>query len=142
MSFRSDFYEYLKADVGLSALVSEKIYPFFVADNTVARPYLTYVFLYNAPYYHMDSIGSVNESMVDRANIQFDIWGDTSKQAIDVEAALRAALSGFSGLMNGGTNVRRFMKQNELDNIEPPSDGSNEPEYRIIVDYQVWYNNT
>jgi len=140
MTFRSDLYEYLKADVGLSALVGNKIYPMFAADSEVSAPYIVYNVIFSAPVYHMEPVGTNNESVMTRVNIQFDVWGETSESAINIQAAMDAALSGFSGQMNSGTYVRRVFKRGQIDTYEASSDGTNEPEYKIMLDYEFWYN--
>lgn len=136
--FKQALYSYLSAS-SLSTLIGNRLFPQFVAEHS-ARPYMSYMIIGAAPIYCMRPIGTANESGLERAVVQFDIWGDTAASADAVEQSLRQVLSGYSGVMGLTTNVRRVFKLNQTEGYEPPSDGENDSLYRISVDYEFFFN--
>jgi len=130
----ADLYAYLAANVGLSALVSTRIYP-INAPTSATMPYIIYQRLNNRSMWHL---GSTSSSKLTVESFQFDIFSSTALSCENVSIKLRQALDGYSGLMNGGTNVRRVFLQDVLDSFENPTDATENFIHRIMMTFDFW----
>jgi len=85
----------LLADAPLDALVGNKIYP-VVAEQDVRRPYVTVRRTGVAPTI-------VKNQVSDKDEVVFNVtaYDDTYKKCIDILAAVRTSLDGFTGTSNG-----------------------------------------
>lgn len=136
MSFKSDLWTYLTQDVGLSALVGDRIYPRF-APSSAVRPFIIYSRIASTSVHHLGT-ASIQPSGLMRDMVQFDIYGETETSANDVKEALQDVLNGQE-LVMGNTLVRRCFLSNEMDGFEAPTDGTNDSEYRETVEFLFWY---
>ncbi len=122
--------DYLIADSGLSALVSERVHPVLLPQNSTL-PAVTYQLISQDPLHTLD--GPVN---LNRPRVQFDVWADTYLEMEAVNDALRNALDGFTGGIGGSPPsliVQGAFLVTERDLFE------SEPElFRRSADYFIW----
>lgn len=135
MSFKSDLYDYITADAGVSALISDRLYAGYAPESTATEPYIVSSRISSEGTNHMEAASKV---AVD--TWQFDIWASTDESREAVSEALREALDGFSGTMGTATEIRRILIKNQLDTIVTPTDGTQFPKYRTVQDYDFIYN--
>ena len=126
MTFRSDLFEYLDADTGLTTVVASKIYP-HLAPTDVALPYITYQQIANPSEHHTAAAAAIA-----RPTIQFDCWANSDVELESVTEALRNALDGFqhTNIGSGPTDVKAVFVESQFDDIEEPSDGSEKAVFR------------
>lgn len=86
MSLESTLYSTMTADLGITTLVSTRIYP-LRAPQPVTRPYITYQRITTNP------VSSLNGNMYTvKATIQIDAWADSYATARDIYDAVKAYL--------------------------------------------------
>ncbi len=137
MSFKGDLQSYLIDDPGINGVVDNRVFPLF-APTTAQRPYITYTKIASNGIHHLEAVGSASALVSE--SIAFDIWSESAIVAENISQILREALDGYSGLMNGVTDVRRVFLDSMLDLIENPTDGSQVPEFHQNSVYDFWYN--
>lgn len=98
MSFETAFFDLLKGDAGVGALVgagsAARIYP-LLAPAEVARPYVTWQRIASEP---ADLAG---RTVGERITVQVDCWADTFDAAVALGAAVRAAVEPSAGAVRG-----------------------------------------
>lgn len=70
--------------------------------------------------------------------IQFDVFAQTVEEAAAIKEAFRNRLHGFHGNITVGADTRWFgviRQENAPDAAVDPTDGSDQPTYRKILDY-------
>jgi len=77
---------------------------------------------------------TTRNSNIARARIQVDAIATTPKQTFDLAKQVFRCLQGYRG-----GDIVLVTLDNQLDSSLPPSDASNEWEYRRIQDYEVCY---
>jgi len=124
---------HLQADAGVSAIVGTKIHPFAGAED-FPRPKLT--------YWRVDTqrqFSNQGPTMTPRARFQLDAWADnylTARQLLD---AVRQALDGYIGVMNGWT-IQGIHALDERDQPATTVDpGKKAPINRSSLDVYVDY---
>lgn len=137
MNFRTDLYAYLTADNALTAIVGDRIYPGF-APSSAARPYIVYTRIASTSTHNMGTRKSAPDGGMMRDVFQFDIYAESEYLANEIKIVLLDMLNGLEVEM-GDTHVRRIFLNNQVDAIEPPSDGKNDAEYRETVEFTFWY---
>lgn len=116
MADESYIYAVLAADVGVTALVSTRIYDQRVPESAAASyPYIVGRVIANVPENDLDGAGA------DYVRIQFDVVGTTKASVAGVLTALRAALNSHG------------YELNTLDDIDEVSDLR-----RKITDWGFW----
>lgn len=135
MTFRSDLYEYLDADSGLEAIVGARIYP-HQAPTDAQLPYITFAQVANPSTHHFGAAAAIASP-----TIQFDCWATTDVQLESITEALRDALDGIrhTNVGSGPTQFLSVMIEGQIDDIEQPTDGSEDSVYRSSVDVIIWY---
>ena len=136
MSFKSDLYEYLKADADVSALVGTRIYPEFAPEKS-AKPFIVFRKINNKTIHHLGAPASLNQD-----DYEFDTVSTTAIQAEDLGQKLRLLLDGYTGVMNGNTNVRRMFQENYTDVVASPQNGTDEVLYTVSLNYSIWYQHS
>lgn len=136
MSFKSDLWTYLTQNTDLSAAVGDRIYPGF-APSSAARPFIIYSRISSDSTHHLGT-ASIAPGGLMRDVMQFDIYAETESAANEVKEILQDVLNGQEMVM-GGTQIRRVFLSNETDGMEPPSDGTNDAEYRETMEFVFWY---
>jgi hypothetical protein len=127
MTIESGLYGELTGDAGVAAIVSTRVYPLQVPQD-VSMPAIAYQRISGRPEYAHDG-----DSGLKRARFQFTCQHTTVIGVKALAAAVIAALSGASGLMDD-TTVDAIFIENESD---WRSEGFDMPIVR--VDAMVWY---
>lgn len=93
MSFQSDFYTWLSAQSGVTAIVSTRIYPLRLPQE-VTYPALRFE---RDGEYDIEDFGG--QGGMQTTDIQIDALADTHAEALGLAAAVRSALLNFKGAM-------------------------------------------
>lgn len=119
----------------LQAAMGTRLYP-GAAPASASPPYAT--FSLDTSDTDRRLVGGPPPAIVD-AQVQFDVWGGSMAQAVGASEALRLALDGYRGPMNG-LDVRSASVVNQFETVVPPSDASQEALYRATLFVRFWYN--
>lgn len=94
-------YTILTTTPAVTALVDTRIYPHGDAPQDVARPYITWFVVSDAPQNTLDSPPSIDQSTV-----QIDCWHITSSGVVDLAQAVRLAIEPHAHVTNIFLNGR------------------------------------
>ena len=133
MSIKDDFYTYLISNAGITAAVSDRIYP-LTAPTSATLPYITIQRVACSHEHHMTAAAGLAA-----ARFQVDCWAETSVDAETSAEAVREALDGYMQNTMESTEVRAVFLEDEGDGYEPPTDASEDGVFRIRQDYTIWY---
>lgn len=115
MSFQADFYAWLDAQAGVTAIVGDRIYPLRLPQEVV----------YPAIRFERDgdaeSLDFAGQGGLHRTEIQLDALAETHAAAVDLAAAVRTALLNFRGAM-GSTFVTHTQIETTFDTWEESLD--------------------
>lgn len=119
MSLSAKVYSALAGAVGVSALVSARIYP-LVLPQSPTYPAISYL--------RVSNTGQQGSTDLRETRYQIDCWGSTYAAAHGLAAAVKTAIEEHT---NTATAPRIKMAQvvNELDDFDPEAKA-----YRVIVD--------
>lgn len=136
MEINEALYSYLASYPNLTSLVSNRIYPDVLPQNT-PYPAITYQ--------------DISETEIDTFNqpastlmmpvYQFNCWGSTRASAKAVAKQLRAAFKNYKSTTMGGAggvSVSAIRKLNQLSDIETDKDGKIIA-YRTFIDFEIAY---
>lgn len=126
----------LSGDAGLSALVSDRIYP-DVTDQKRILPYIVFELDSEQGTPHMTGVATLAQ-----ATVQFTVWAATSLSRTSVNDALRALLDAEIRQPFGGVDVSVIRNTNATDTKQPPDDGSQNWALGTFNDYEFWYLRT
>lgn len=132
MGLETELYKHLRDNPGVSAVVSNRIYP-SQAPTSAVLPYVTYTRIADVPDRHL-----LGPSGLSRATIQIDCWGATNSQNAAVSEAIRLALDGRRDEL-GEVDVRSIILENETESVEAPDDSSQDATFRTRMDFDFWY---
>ena len=124
---------YLTGYAGLSALVSNRVYPITIPQGK-PLPCVTYQRIDTPRILAQGDSGATGT--LARIRIQFNSWAATLSEAMDIAYQLRAALNGKRGSMGTAPyniTARAILVDNELQDYEPETQL-----YRVISDFIVW----
>lgn len=128
-------YAFLKGQGAVSALLGQRIYPVMLPQNPV-MPALTYQIISRVPDYVL-----AGPSGLVAKRVQVNCWASREFSAngyitaLNVAAAVRVAMDGYSGIWPGGFEILRSKLDNQHDDFEP------EGQYdRTILDFIVHYH--
>ncbi len=125
---------YLKAQVGLTALIATRIYP-NVGPQGCAMPYLTYLDISDIKDHALS--GQVT---LERPMKQFTVYAATKASASAVAKQVRLALVDYQGTMSG-IEIQKIQLENELSGLEMLGDGTLKI-YTHDLEFQVNYIHT
>lgn len=117
----------LIADSNVSSLISTRVYPLILPDESVL-PSVTYQRISTVRDYA--TTGPVSLS---RIRLQIDTWSLTYAAAKQVDMAIRASLESFSGTLPDGTVVSEIQVDSSQDLYE-----SSARYYRVSTDFIVY----
>lgn len=137
MRIEQGLFAYLSTATAITSLVSTRIYPLVVPQDT-SLPAITYQQTANNTDHH-SLTGTLRSDGCPRASIQLDVYATTYAACKEIADAVRTTLDGFRGMM-GTVAVRGCYKRGEVDYNELPADASSPGEYRISVDFEIDYN--
>ena len=132
----------LKGTPDVASLVSGQIYGGY-APQAASGDYLVLQRISTTPLTVISPLGTNSNGDV-QARIQIDCIAnpkpsDTRDVYFRVKAiadAVRASLHGWS---EAGAKITSCLLANEIDDTEPPGDGSNVATQRVIQDYIIWF---
>lgn len=130
MSLESAIFDYLTADAGVGALVLDRVYPVRLPEKSTL-PAIVYHKVSASRLYTYDTYGTSDPFV--QARVQFDCWGRTALEAIDVGTAVLVALSGYDGSL-GGQPIQAGFAVDEFDTYEAATKF-----YRRVVDMRLLY---
>lgn len=126
-------YNILKADVGVSALVSSRVYP-NITPQDAALPYLVIV---RADTEHVESTSG--SSGLARASIEVISFSDSYKEVKALAEAVRKALQGYTGAI-GRDKIGGIHAGSETDGMGLQAEGGEKYVHWVSFDFSVWYN--
>ncbi len=118
-------YSVLSADLGLTALVSTRIYPLLLPQNAIL-PALTY-----ARVSTERESAFVSDPGLSTARIQVDVWADTVASVQNVAEEVRGALHRYRGTI-ATVVIEESHIENEIMMYEPETEI-----YHIVQDYMI-----
>jgi len=118
-----DFYTRLTTYPGLTALISDRIWP-VEAEQGVKEPYCVYEQVSGGRRYSHDGYSNLQ-----RPRMQISCYADTYEMAKGIAAKVTEALETWSSV-----NLNGVFQQNELDLIDPETGF-----YVVSVDFFIWY---
>ena len=76
-----------------------------------------------------------------RAMLQLDCYAETHLTANNLGETVRQALHGYIGTA-GGRPVGSSLLENKREMYETPTDGSDLPAYRVMMEWEIWHEET
>jgi len=125
MTIEEGLYDYLSTDVGVSALVSTRIYPGTLPQNWT-NPAISYQRISGERVRNLT--GPAGRA---RPRIQIDCWADSYSGAKALATAVRSAMDGYAGLM-GTTRVSSIVLESDTDFYE-----TDIQVYRVSMDFWI-----
>ena len=117
---------YLTGNAGVSALVSDRVGPAPLPQDS-EQPAVTYqIISRTAQYTHRGPAG------LTRPRIQVDCWSTTYSESQQLAEQVRLALSGFRGQM-GDVSVSGLFQEGAIDLHEPEANL-----FRVSMDFLGW----
>lgn len=123
----------------ITALVGQRIWPHTApsASATNTLPYIVYRAVDKVREHHLNGASGVCFSRV-----QLDLIGVDYEAVKILSNAARNALDGFRGDVTVASDLVRVVHCNlelEIDDYDPPIDGSQKGRFRVIQDWKVGY---
>ena len=125
MTIEEGLYSYLSTNVGVSALVSTRIYPGTLPQNWT-NPAISYQRISGVRVRNLS--GPAGRAT---PRIQIDCWAESYSGAKALATAVRSAMDGYAGLM-GSTRVGSVVLESDLDFYEPDI-----AVYRVSMDFWI-----
>lgn len=94
MEFNEAFTQYLIGYAGLSAIISNKVYPDYIPQED-SIPAIVYHLISSDVGYNLQG-----EQNLQTVNYQFDCYGSTNAEALSVYKQLRKAFKNYQGAMS------------------------------------------
>ena len=128
MSMKSSIITYLNTKTGVTDLVGSRI-RFGFSEQADALPRIVIHNIDNSHEHHLTAAAGFVQG-----RFQFDCFGETPLQALNVSEQLRLALDGFRGTM-GDVYVSTCLLDSERDNTDQPVEGAHRGVYSVQQDY-------
>jgi len=132
MSVQSAIRTKLLASAGVTSLVGTRI-TLKTAPTNYGYPRITLNLINTNTDHHLGGASGLANSRV-----QVDCWSKTSTQATALGAAVRSALDTYSGTSDGLV-IDSCIIEDESDEYEAPTDGSQRGTHRTRIDFSVWH---
>jgi hypothetical protein len=126
-------YKTLVASAAVTNIIATRVYGGGVAPRDAALPYATYQVV--SDHDRQLSISGATGLVAKRIQLNCNTTAYT--QTVDLAAATRKALHGFSGSA-GTENVYEIEMENEVDVTVPEVEGADRYVYSKIQDFIVW----
>ena len=122
--------KYLEANPGLTALLSERIYPEPLPQPVggVTLPAITYTRVSGVPRVAHDGDSNLLNPLY-----QLKVWSSTKAQSRTIMRLMRQALSGYSGLMGDLTIQASFVRADR--DLTDPDTGLFTP----VLEVELWH---
>ncbi len=137
MEIREALRNFLAADVAVSALVGDRIWPNKLPQDESDYPQITLLKVSNPRVRNLSGPDGLSSP-----RIQIDCWGLTAESAKDVAEAVRKPLDGYRGPMGGtgGVNVQSITFEDERDAFNAPIDDSDIGTHQVSHDLIIWWD--
>ena len=136
MELNDALYSYLSSCSGLTALVSNRIYPDKLPDKC-PLPAVTYQLISE------EETETFHQPTVDllAAVYSITVWASTRAAANMVSKQLRKAFKNYSGTMGGtgGVSVSAIRKVSRITDIDLTREGA-VIAYKDVQDFEIWYS--
>lgn len=132
-TLKADVYTALTGETSITNLVSLRIYPGKVSE-TAQLPYISYSVPNERGVHHLNGVNTLA-----KAEIQFDVWAESSVSRTAVANALREFLDGSVKVTFGSTNINKIENTNNVDTEEDPINGSQNGNLGVFMDFEFWY---
>lgn len=106
-----------------------------VAPQKVEYPFAVTAWVGEDGSHHMRAAGSCI-----RQRLQIDIYAKDTDGRAAAGKAFRYALDGMVQKTLGDTSFSNIRLQNVLDGSEPPGNGTEDPDFRRTMLFDVWYH--
>lgn len=126
-------YTYLTSKSAITDLVGTRVYPHHLPQSNTVYPALTIQLIDSQHVHHLQGASGVAT-----ARVQIDCWSDMLSEVVTLAEAVRNAMQGFSGTMDG-VNVHFIQLAGTRNVHEAPQDGSDNWTYRKTCDYMIKY---
>lgn len=135
MEINDALYSYLSGYAGLTALVSNRIYPDILPQNP-SYPAITY---HDVSEDEIDTFTQPTTTLM-MPVYQFNCWGDTRSSSKAVAKQLRLAFKNYHGVMGGvgGVTISAIRIINRMSDFEIDGDGKIIA-YRTLCDFEISY---
>ena len=129
MSLESSLFTFITGDPAVGPLIGgTRMYPRKLPQSP-QMPSVVYNRISSGQEYELEG----DEVDVRPARFQFDCWDDGYAGALALAAAVRARLSGYSGVV-GADMVQTILIEDEMDMYEPETEL-----WRRMVEAVIWY---
>lgn len=136
MELNDALYSYLSGYSGLTALVSNRIYPDKLPDKCTL-PAVTYQLVSE------EETETFRQPTVDllAAVYSITVWASTRAAANSVGKQLRKAFKNYSGVMGGagGVSVSAVRKVSRFTDVDMTREGA-VVAYKDVQDFEIWYS--
>lgn len=124
---------YLKDHPDVSALAGSNVFAAGRVPQTTTGERVTLQRIGDRDEYHHGGPGPIA-----RVLFQVDAWAPSVAERVALAEAVRKALSGYDGPMGDVPSVVSF-KENEIDDVVRPADGSEDVEQRTIFTFALTF---
>lgn len=132
----------LLAQSSVTALVGQRIWPHVAPQGTDTNT-LDYIVYHAVDKVHEQNLRGA--SGVCFARLQLDVFASSYARAKAIVEAIRMCIEGYRGDVTVGSDIVRVVHcslELEVDEFDPPIDGSQRGRHRMILDYKVGYEET
>ena len=129
--------DHLRADIGIRALVGQRVYKRRAPQRCGFPRIIVSVAAAQFPT-RSQAQRSDDVSHHIEARVQVDSWSLDEEEVDRVSEAVAKSLDDFTGTTQG-VSIKRSLQDDERDNYQPLQDGSDEGAHRITQDYNIVY---
>jgi hypothetical protein len=137
VSWEAALYSELTGDATVSGIVGTRVYPMGEVAQNATLPYVTYSKTgYTRERYQGGRAGLVP------ASVQIDCWAQGAKDALDLKAAVAAAIDDKRGTLGSGASaetVKLITIYDEQSFYEKPEAGEEIGVQRQMLRATIWY---
>lgn len=93
---------------------------------------------------YFDVLAGIADKNLAHCSIQLDIFGKGYEAAKAVAKVIRKTINTFAGTITAGADslkITRIRLTEDRDGFDNPTDGRPDGIYRVIQEYDIWFNN-
>lgn len=126
----TNLYTFLDANVGITAIVGDRVYPRNAMPSDPTYELVTY----EAESHTFANSFSGNSGFV-RSDYLVDAWAENSSDALTLSAAIRSALKNVTGSFGGINVMQVFITSGPITVFEDSVEA-----YRVTQIFSIWHN--
>jgi hypothetical protein len=130
MTVEDVIYDLLMDTNALTAIVGRRIFRGFRSQGQ-HLPCVTFLRVSTTP-----TNGAAGRSGTEHVTMQIDCWAQRHDVSRAIAEAIKTALDTWTS--DSSPKMPQALCTNEQDILEPPDDGSQLAEYRVIQDWSIW----